>query len=578
MNADYVFTGIDYAVFITYFAILSFIGLYTGRKKKKDSTDYFLASRSLPWYAIGGSFVATNISIEHFIGMVGAVYIYGICVALNEWRNIWVVSMLVWFFIPFLIASKTFTIPEFLERRFNIVLRQFFALVTILCNITAFLAAVLYGGGLILEGLFGWNLYFSIAVLAVVTGTWAIYGGLRSVVWMGFFTVIIMIIGGILVTLLGLYALSGKEHSLVVGIRIMIERNQAQSGIWRAMVETVRQQVMPPSVTTYNRMALIQPISHPTHPWPFIVVGFLSVGVWYNVLNQFMIQRVLAAKNMYHARMGIVFSGFLKTFVPVIVVVPGLILFAMYPEVLGGSWRTLKAETDRGFIRLVQELVPLGFRGLILAALFGAIQSTVDSVLNSTATVFTLDIFKRILHPKISQRNLARIGFWSSIAILLIAVGLASLLGKMKGFSLFVYIQSLYAFFAPPFSAIFILGILWKRINATGATITVFIGFAVQILVKIYVLTAANPAVWIRPYEMQAILNWAFCVVLCIVVSLLTAPPRPDQVKPELCFTWGNLNLLSGLGDRWYKSVVFWWAIFTLNLALLILLFCGLFF
>ena len=154
MDTSSAFTGMDYAVFFAYFVVLSLIGLWAGRKEKKDAGDYFLAGRSLPWYAVGGSFVASNISSEHFIGMIGAVYIYGICVALSEWRNIWVVSMLVWFFIPFLLSSKVFTTPEFLEKRFSPVLRQFFAVVTIISNVVAFLAAVLYGGALAIQKLF----------------------------------------------------------------------------------------------------------------------------------------------------------------------------------------------------------------------------------------------------------------------------------------------------------------------------------------------------------------------------------------------------------------------------------------
>jgi len=208
---------LDYIAFVGYFVGLCFIGFWVGRKEKTSSDEYFLAGRKLPWYVVGGSFIASNISTEHFIGMIGAAFVYGICVSMWEWMNILSFSLLIWFFIPFLLAAKVFTTPEFLEKRFNPTLRQFFAIITIISNVVAFLAAVLYGGGLALHKLFGWNLWLAIIVLSVVAGSWAIYGGLMSVAWTDFFTVIIMIAGGSIVTILGLYMLSGESNSLVEG-------------------------------------------------------------------------------------------------------------------------------------------------------------------------------------------------------------------------------------------------------------------------------------------------------------------------------------------------------------------------
>ncbi|MEA1996068.1 MAG: Na+/glucose cotransporter, partial [Gemmatimonadota bacterium] len=242
----------DYLAFGTYFIVLCFIGYWVGRKEKSDSADYFLAGRTLPWYVVGGSFVASNISTEHFIGMIGAAYVYGICVAQTEWGNISSFTLLIWFFIPFLMAARVFTVPEFLERRFNHILRQFFAIVTVVSNIVAFLAAVLYGGGLALHKLFGWDLWFAIAALGLVAGSWAIYGGLRSVAWTDLFTVIVMIAGGLMVTVLGLYMLSGDSHSLVHGFRVMIERNQAGSGVWAEAVARNAQNIV--HSNHYNRL------------------------------------------------------------------------------------------------------------------------------------------------------------------------------------------------------------------------------------------------------------------------------------------------------------------------------------
>jgi SSS family solute:Na+ symporter len=562
---------LDYAAFFAYLVVLSGIGWWAGRKEKLDADDYFLAGRTLPWYVVGGSFIASNISSEHFIGMVGAAMVYGICVAMAEWGNVLSFSLLIWIFIPFLLASRVFTAPEFMERRFHPVLRQFFAILTIITNVVVFLAAVLYGGALALQSLFGWGLWTSIISLAVVAGSWAIYGGLRSVAWTDFFTVIVMILGGLMVTWLGLDMLSGESDSLLEGWRVMIERNQAHSGVWQEVVQRNAEHVA--GTTSYDRLSVIQPVTHATNPWPSLFLGLFSVSIWYNVINQFMIQRVLGARNSYHARMGIVFAGFMKVLMPAIVVVPGLILFAQYPEVLQLPWAEIRPEADQGYVRLIQTLVPTGLRGILLAALFGAIYDTVNAVLNSTATLITLDIYKRLLNPRASDKHLVRFGMASSVVVLTISIIMAGAIGQLGG-SLFIYVQSLYAFFAPPFGAVFLLGVLWRRINSPGAIAAVFAGFVFGIAMKLYINYFAHPA-WIEPYAIQGILNWAFCVVLCTVVSLLTPPPRPEQVSDQLTINWRRLNIFEDLGNRWYTSVVFWWALFVLMVLALVVVFSG---
>ncbi len=619
MNDSFALESWDYLAFGLFFVVLSAIGYWAGRKERGTAQDYFLAGKRLPWYVIGGSFIASNIHTEHFIGMIGAAVVYGICVALSEWMNVLSFSLLIWLFIPFLLASQVFTIPEFLEKRFSPALRQMFAVVTVISNVVAFLAAVLYGGALAIQKLFhaeldplaryvlehvpiesllailpgeaieqielvkSVELWIAIVVLGIVAGIWAIYGGLSSVAWTDLFTVIVMVLGGVIVTGLGLYALAGEGGSLADGLETMIERNQATEGPWKEAVASNVQNLA--KTAGYNRLSVIQPATHPTHPWPALFFGVFSISIWYNVLNQFMIQRVLGAKNGYHARMGIVFAGFMKVLLPAIVVIPGLILFAMHPEILMQPWERVGEAADKGYVHMVQTLVPVGLRGLFLAALFGAIQSTVNSVLNSTATIFTLDIYKRMLHPGASDRHLVKVGVWSSAIVLLVAIVLGGFIGAMQERGLFVYIQSLYAFFAPPFAAAFLLGILWKRINGTGALAAVMLGFAFGILMKVYVQFDANIQVWfpfvpdhpawLAPYANQAAINWCFCVVVCVAVSLATPPPRPEQVTDQVTVNWRKLNLFDNLGTRWYTSVVTWWLLFVLAIVTLLAIFSG---
>jgi len=598
------FQSWDYLSVLLYFLAFSFVGLWAGRKRHEQAGDYFLAGRTLPWYVVGGSYVASNISSEHFIGMVGAAFIYGLCVAWAEWGNILAFSLLIWFFIPFLLASGVFTTPEYLEKRFSPFLRQSFAVVTVISNITAFLAAVLYGGGLAIQKLFDaeltrlirpvatilygpdlspaatddLGLWFAILVLGLVAGAWTIYGGLSSVAWTDFFALVLMVVGGLLVTVLGILSLSPDGWSLVEGWRVMIERNQAREGLWADFVRRTA-----PAITGadhYNRLSIVQPAAHTTSPWPSLVLDTFSVGIWYNVINQFMIQRVLGARSMYHARMGIVFAGYLKMLMPLLVVVPGLVLFA-HPasvDLLNAPLDRLQGGgADRGYMHLLQVLLPAGIRGLFLAALLGAIQSTVNSVLNSTATVLTLDIYRRHWAPQASERHLVRVGKWTTVVVLGISILLA---GWIRGTNrpLFVYIQELYAFFAPPFSAVFLLGILSRRINAQAAVVTVISGFGFGIALKACIAWAAVPAwlAWIRPFAMQGIANWAVCTILCVAVSLATRPPRPHQVTADLTIHWDRLNILDDLGRHWYSHVALWWAVSALGTIALTLAFSGL--
>lgn len=566
---------LDYIAFGIYLLIVCGIGYWAGRKTQAGSEDYFLAGRTLPWYVIGASYIAANISTEHFIGMVAATYIFGISVAMYEWGNINSFSVLIWLFIPFLLAARVFTIPEFLERRFNNTLRQFFAFLSVISNIFAFLAAVLYGGAVALHSLFGWPIWAAIIALGTITGTWAIYGGLRSVAWMDLFTLIIMIFGGVIVAIFGLYMLSGNEHSLVKGWEIMIETNRARAGIWAQAVSQNAHYIT--AEDSYSRLSVIQPVTHIAVPWPSLMYGFLTGGIWYTVLNQFMIQRVFGAKNMYHARMGIVFAGYMKILMPVIVVLPGLILFSKMPEDMLRPWSEIRTAADQSYVRMLQMVVPIGLRGLFLAALFGAIQSTVNAVLNSTATLVTLDIYKRMINKNASERKLVSMGVRTSITIIIVSILMAIAISKMQ-LGLFMYIQTLYAFFAPPFAAVFLLGVLFKRINAKGATAAVICGFGFGILIKIYLFWFPHlfgTAVFdiMNSFNNQAFFTWLFSVIICVLVSLMTSPPQPQQVQDDLAMNWKKMNIFSNLGDKWYTSVILWWGLFAACIIALIITF-----
>jgi len=566
----------DYLAIGLFFVILSAIGYVAGRGEQANAEEYFLAGKKLPWYVVGGSFIASNISSDQFIGLVGAAMVYGVCVSLYEWANVATFSILIWFFVPFLLGAKVFTTPEYLEKRFSLAVRTVFALVTIISNVIAFLAAVLYGGALALHELFGWELWPSIIGLGIVAGIWAIYGGLSSVAWTDLFTVAVMLVGGVVVTYLGVQALAPDGGGVIEGFNVMLERNAATSGQWAEAVQSNTQELA--GKETYNRLSVIQPATHPMTPGFGMIGLLLSVSLWYNVLNQFMIQRVLGAKDMYHARMGIVFAGWLKVILPVIVIIPGMVLFAMHPEILLiEPWNDVKPAADKGYVKLIQDLVPIGVRGLFLAALFGAIQSTVNSVLNSTSTIITFDIYRRLFRPQCSDRQLVRVGVIASVLVLAVAIFIGGFIDVLGG-GLFEYVISLYVLFAPPFAAVFLLGILWRRVTAPAALATIVIGMTAGLALKVFLKSDVDYPLWLASFPNQASILYGISMLTCVSVTFFTKPPKPEQVTDQLCMNWKKMNVFENLGDRWYKSVTFWWLAYSVVIVLLMLFFSGIFF
>ena len=570
-------SNLDLFVIVGYFVVLVVLGFAVGKTEKRSSEDYFLAGRSLPWYVVGASFIGSNISTEHFIGMIAAAYTYGICVAQWEWGNIFAFSVLVWFFIPFLLSSRVFTAPEFLERRYNSACRLLFAVLTVVANITAFLAAVLYASAIGLKAVFAWpdtvaiagmdvsTLALAVVGMGVVAGSYAIYGGLRSVAWTDVFQVVVMVIGGILVTVLGLRHL-GNGEGLLAGWDTMIARNLGDGAAWKAAIDGAAQEIV--GQDHYNRLQVFQPLSHKLVPWQGVVLSWLSVSIWYNCINQFMIQRVFAAKNDWHARMGILFAGFMKIFMPLIVVIPGLIYFAMEPGLTDAQ------QVDQTYAVLVARLLHTGMRGLLLAALFGAIQSTIDSVLNSTSTIITLDIHHKFINPAASEETLVRMGKWTSAAVLVLAMAIAPFIGWL-GQGVFYYIQNLYAYFAPPFAAVFLIGILWKRATPVAATITIpagiAFGFFLEFVVFRYWLESGTA------FTLRSVYNWGFCVVLLVFLSLVTPPPPPEKISDEVTINWRTLTAFKDLGSPWYRNVGLWYALFVAGILGCYAAFSGLF-
>src|SRR4051812_14222697 len=544
---------LDYIEFFVFLIALCLVGFFSGRGERGSSTDYFLAGRRLPWYAVGGSYIAANVSTEHFIGLVGASYILGMPPALAQWQTTIAEVVIVFLFVPFLIRANVVTVPQYLAARFGPGVRLAFALLTIFANITIFMAAVLYAGGLALSGFFGWPLLWCIVGTGIFAGGWAVYGGLNTVAWTGVLTAIVKIGGVTLLTILALKAMT-SSGGIIDGFNYVIDKNVAAGGIWHQALN-----ISAPHLThygAYNRMTVWQPPDHPLVPWTGTMFGFLAVGVWYGVMNQFIVQRVLGARDIWHARMGMVMAGYAKLFLPLIIVLPGLILFARHPEFMLGDWTSASHRADGGFVVLVREFFPVGLRGLLLAVLICAVQPTVSSVVNATAAILTFDIYVPLINKDATEKQKVRFGIWASMAAIIAGIAMAIAISKMDS-GIYQYMQTINALVAPPFAAILWVGLLWKRTNGAGAIASIVAGFATGIGLKIIGYLWHMPG-WFYPFGNQAPVCLFVSALACILGTLAHPAPTPGTQENPVTFWNSSETLRAGLGRHWYSSVVLW--------------------
>jgi len=330
----------DTLIFFGYFfGVVIFAIVVAATSKTKSSSDYFLASKKLPWYAIGASFIASNISTEHFIGMVGWGFLYGMAVANWEWINVATFTAMIWIFLPFYMRGNVSTMPEFLEKRYNKICRYIYAVVMIVGLVIAMLGGVLFAGAKAMNVFFPEiDIWMGILILAVAAGTYTIYGGLLSAVWADLLQFCLLMVGGIVVTIFGLYHVGGLGQ----------------------LVES-----MP------EKFIMLYSSKHEMIPWTGFS-GLLAVGLWYNCANQFMVQRCLGARSEWDARMGVVMAGFSKAFLPFIVVIPGIIAFYLFQSRI--------SDGDQAWPFMVKQFLPAGLIGLVLAGLASAVMSTLRSI------------------------------------------------------------------------------------------------------------------------------------------------------------------------------------------------------
>lgn len=512
-------TSYEVVIFAAYLIATVVVGFLVARKGRANPRDYFMGAKGLPWYVVGTSMVATSISSDHFIAQVGAGYTSGIVIAAFGWNSWLVYTLLIWVFLPYYMRTGLYTMPEFLERRYNSTARYLFAVFCVIGYLFSLIAGPLYAGGLALESMFGINLVCGIVFLGVLTGAYTVYGGLKSAAWTDFMQIAVLLAGGILVPIIGLSKVGGLAH-------LMHEFSE--------------------------KFQVFHGAKNQQFPSTGVFTSFLSVGIWYNCTSQHIVQRCLGAKDEWNARMGVVTAGFLHIFLPFLFVVPGIIAFKLFPHM---------ARPDQAYILLVESLVPRGLRGLILAAVAAALMSHLSAMINSTSTILTMDLYKRLFRPEASERSLVVFGQWSGAVVMALGIVVAIWFSSSHT-SLFVLTQEGFAYIAPPFAVIFTLGLLWRRANATAALTTLALGFPFTLFVQFYLFRVPLFVPYAN-YLHRAVIAWAFCMLVMIATSLLTPVPAL-ALKKDIIWNPGYAPLPLDEQNRYsgWKDLRLWWLIF----------------
>jgi SSS family solute:Na+ symporter len=495
---------LDWLVIGLYFAVVLGVAWWVAWRKKAthaSSEGYFLAGRNVGWLVVGAALFASNIGSEHLVGLAGTGYDSGVAVGQFEVLASLILLVLGWLFVPFYLRSSVYTMPEFLERRYSAGARWYLAVVSIVGYVLTKISVTLYAGGVVYQVLLGGGFWTGALIIVLATGAYTVLGGLRAVLYTEALQTVILIGGSVLVTVLGLSQLGG----------------------WHAMRSAVD-----PSF-----FDMWQPATHPSFPWTGIVFGAPILGVWYWCTDQYIVQRVLSARGIDDARRGSIFGGFLKLLPLFIFVIPGIVAAGL---VRTGHLHIARA--DQAFPEMVRALLPAGVRGLVVAGFLAALMSSLSAVFNSCSTLITWDVYRK-LRPRASERQLVIVGKVSTVALVGFGLLWIPLMKYISG-QLYVYLQSVQAYISPPIAAVFLLGVFWRRMNSRGALASLATGFVLGMGRLGLELTKPAHHGFLRWYADVnflhfAVLLFAVCTLVLIVVSLLT-PPLDDAQLAGLTF------------------------------------------
>ncbi len=527
-------TSIDWLVIAAYLGILCVI-VWRSSRHQDNSTDYFLAGRNIGWFAIGASIFASNIGSEHIVGLAGQGATSGMAMA--HWEmHAWVALMLGWFFVPFYYNSKVFTMPEFLEKRFNPAARWILSIVSLIAYVFTKVSVTVYAGAVVFNALlpemqltvggFTLNAFWIGALTTVLlTGIYTIFGGMRAVLYTDAAQTIVLLLGAFSITYFGLKLLGGWGELVS-----FCKSNKEQFQLWR-----------PLSQPAIDGQPAVPWWKNGDFPWLGILMASPIVGIWYWCTDQYIVQRTLAAKNLTAARRGAIWGAFLKIWPVLIFLIPGLIAAALHAkgELAIASDEAGKLVGDQVFPSMVANLLPTGLRGLVVGALMAALMSSLSSLFNSTAALFTVDVYQK-LHPRASEKHLVTVGRFATCVVVGLGLLWIPVMPMISEGGLYVYLQSVQGYLAPPITAVFLLGLFNRRVNSQGAVWGLAVGFTLG-LGKLSIQALFGEDKIADPILLAAIGDFNFlyfsgllfliCVLTVLVASHLSAPPDQQRIK-----------------------------------------------
>ena len=520
-----VLEGLDWVVLGIYFLALIGVAVWVVLQKNNTTEDYFLAGRNVGWFVIGASIFASNIGSEHVVGLAGTGFESGAPMAHYE-LHAWIVLLLGWLFLPFYIRSGAFTMPEFLEKRFDSRSRWFLSLFSLVAYVLTKVSVTIYAGGIVVSELIGIPFWYGAIGIVIFTGIYTVIGGMKAVIYTETLQTVILILGSVCITYLGLQEVGG----------------------WSQLRETV-------IAVSPDHFNMWRPMNDPDFPWTGLLFGGTIVGIWYWCPEQYIVQRTLAANNIKIGRRGAIFGAYLKLLPILIFLVPGIIAFALSiqnPEVFAID------KADKAFPMLVKYLLPVGLKGLVAGGLMAALMSSLASVFNSCSTIFTIDIYQK-LKPDKSDKELLNTGRIATVFIVVLGIIWIPIMEKIGGGVMYQYLQNVQSYIAPPVTAVFLLGIIWKRVNSQAAITTLLAGLVLLIMrlgSEIYyqseiISNETVNSVWFTfatiNFSHMAIFMFVFSVMLCISISLLTTAPN---YKTIIGLSYGTLSEKQKLDNK----------------------------
>jgi len=513
---------LDIAIILIYFAIILWIAQWASKSKSDSGSaiDYFLAGKSSGWLVIGASLFASNIGSEIILGVSGAGARGNMPMANFEIIASLVLILLGWVFVPFYLRTGVYTMPEFLEKRYSKACRSYLSVISILAYVITKISLIIFAGALVFETI-GIPFWTGAIITVVATGFYTVLGGLKAVIYTDMVQAFILLIGTIAVTAFGLYALGGWDHMIDV------------------IVSASGQEGNPPKEDFFN---LWRPMADTEYPWTGMLFGAPILGIWYWCTDQYIVQRTLSAKDVSNARKGALFAGYLKLLPVFIFFIPGVIAYALLQE---GAIDFSMENADQALPAMINGFLPSGLKGLAIAGLLAALMSSLSSAFNSSSTLLTIDFYQKY-KPGATQKDLVRFGRIATIVLVVVSLGWIPFMKSLMGGGIFHYLQSVQAYISPPIAAVFLFGLFYKWINAKGAIVSLWVGFAVGVFRLVAEFLSNEGTIQVTEGSFLglflginflhfALFLFIFCAVILMAVSKM-GTPQPAAILELVTF------------------------------------------